>query len=1232
MIFMISEDMNTQESTVRAVILTLFSLFLNFAANGAEWPMKQRDIGNTGRADYIVPSSRMNGTFFDSLLWQKPTPGSPSDGNLSSSTMVFFDGAGTNGADIVVGGYQWPIGMQGMDRHTGKFFWAGNPDGGESIGGISAAFSTNGQTIYVANDSTPHPQMAFSAITGPSVYWHNGGDTNPASLGAWSPKVAPDGRVFTHGFCDDQIGALTDDGIALHRTWWAATALDSCNNNPALFLETNRLLVVSGGRSGLVKAFDGNTGAEVWSVDEGHPTDADATIDPSNGNIYLPAGFDSVFVVGLTSQGQPLWGPVSKPVFSWQDGLNNQQLVASTGCLSHDGSTYYFQTVSQQGDGRLYAINTTDGSVKWSFNTQSSGWDGFRSSPVVTRNGVLVVGNNENGTYYALRDIGSSAVLLDTLPTAGGTASSSATMAPEGTLYLPARLTWTQTNGDADVPTQQAENLFNAFNLDGVVGTVLPAPAGLQGNTAVQVVNLSWSPDTNAAFARYAVYRFATPFTSVIGLTPIGSVTNQGQVTYADHAVRYPQSYYYAVTAVSTTGDETNQVSSIGPFSPPAQPVVVFPDPNLEAAVLEELNLVNGPVTLDDIQTLTSLTANNRGITNLSGLEWATNLTSLNLYNNQITSLSVLANLRGLQSLDFFSNQVHDLSPINGLTNLDYLSVGDNPLTNVFLVAGMTNLTGLVLCDLELMDISVVQGLWKLTYLCSRGNLLTNIAPIAGLTNLTEVFLGRNLLTDIAPIVGLTKLTTLAVDENLLTNITPVPGLTKLTRLIMPDNLLADITPIVGLTNLIALNLSENLLTNVVPIAGLTNLTGVYLGRNLLTDITPIAGLTNLTELDLFENRLTNVALIAGLTKLTTLGLSGIPLTSINSIAGLTNLTQLYLGGNLLTNIAALVDLLQLQTVTLYANHLNVSPGSPALTVIQTLQGRGVTVDYLPQLGPALNPIAFNGDSLNTTGLTFTAGGQVYWFAQASNTHDGLSAAQSGGIPNSEESWLETTATGPGTLSYWWRVSSEDRADYFEYYVDGVRQTRISGEIDWRVETFRLGMGTHTLRWRYTKDSFDSAGADAGWLDQVSFIPDPWLELIRTPTNNRTLIIHGTTGRFYEIQASTNLVKWSRAGLVVTTNSIMPFVEPGAEFSSRFYRLMDLQSAVWLGTPSHSANGPALIPIQSAAGLKFDLQASTNLATWSLVKTLTNTTGTLLYTDTLATNAPRRFYRVQLAP
>src|ERR1035441_5315572 len=199
-------------------------------------PMRQRDAQNTGRADFTVPANRLNATFFNAIRWQKRAPGSPNDGGLNTSTMLFYDGVGPNGASLVVGGYHWPKGVQGMDRQTGKFFWAGNPDGGESIGANSAAFSPDGLTVYISNDNTPHPQMAFSAAFGPDVYWHNGADANATLLGAWSPKVAPDGRIFSHGWCSE-IGALTDDGLALRQTWFADPSLDNCRNNPALLVD-----------------------------------------------------------------------------------------------------------------------------------------------------------------------------------------------------------------------------------------------------------------------------------------------------------------------------------------------------------------------------------------------------------------------------------------------------------------------------------------------------------------------------------------------------------------------------------------------------------------------------------------------------------------------------------------------------------------------------------------------------------------------------------------------------------------------------------------------------------------------------------------------------------------------------------------------------------------------------------------------------------------------------------
>ena len=46
------------------------------------------------------------------------------------------------------------------------------------------------------------------------------------------------------------------------------------------------------------------------------------------------------------------------------------------------------------------------------------------------------------------------------------------------------------------------------------------------------------------------------------------------------------------------------------------------------------------------------------------------------------------------------------------------------------------------------------------------------------------------------------------------------------------------------------------------------------------------------------------------------------------------------------------------------------------------------------------------------------------WFAQTNETHDGVDGAQNGAITHNQFSWLDSSVVGPGTLTYWCRVSS----------------------------------------------------------------------------------------------------------------------------------------------------------------------------------------------------------------
>ena len=135
------------------------------------------------------------------------------------------------------------------------------------------------------------------------------------------------------------------------------------------------------------------------------------------------------------------------------------------------------------------------------------------------------------------------------------------------------------------------------------------------------------------------------------------------------------------------------------------------------------------------------------------------------------------------------------------------------------------------------------------------------------------------------------------------------------------------------------------------------------------------------------------------------------------------------------------------------------------------------------------NDVLTLGEALDATQLTWTTGGDASWLTQTTNTHDGLDAARSGFIDHGEESWVETTVVGPGTLSFWWKVSSESCCDPLSFFVDGVFHTSIAGESGWTQQTFPIATGTHVLRWSYSKDGSVVNGLDAGLVDQVSYVP-----------------------------------------------------------------------------------------------------------------------------------------------
>ena len=105
--------------------------------------------------------------------------------------------------------------------------------------------------------------------------------------------------------------------------------------------------------------------------------------------------------------------------------------------------------------------------------------------------------------------------------------------------------------------------------------------------------------------------------------------------------------------------------------------VVGVPDPNLEQAIRESLSLPKPmPLTQVLMLGLTELETGERGIIDLTGIEYATNLHYLNLGGNQIRDIRPLAVLISLTGLSLYNNPVEDIAPLANLTNLTYFKLG----------------------------------------------------------------------------------------------------------------------------------------------------------------------------------------------------------------------------------------------------------------------------------------------------------------------------------------------------------------------------------------------------------------------------------------------------------------------------------------------------------------------------------------------------------------------------
>ena len=287
--------------------------------------------------------------------------------------------------------------------------------------------------------------------------------------------------------------------------------------------------------------------------------------------------------------------------------------------------------------------------------------------------------------------------------------------------------------------------------------------------------------------------------------------------------------------------------------------------------------------------------------------------------------------------------------------------------------------------------------------------------------------------------------------------------------------------------------------------------------------------------------------------------------------------------------------------------------------------------------------------SVNAPSLNWTTFGDATWFPQTNTTHDGISAAQSGQLGFPQTSSLQTTVTGPGTLTFWWKVSCYNSSYVgLNFSINGAGQATIQGEVDWQQKSYYLGEGTQTLLWTYFNNTSASSGQNAGWVDQVSFTPggtpptltsmSPNAFVRANSSANFVVSAYGTPPLVYQWQVnSVNMLNKTNASLslanVQPTNAGVYTVVITNNFG-----VIATNAALWVGQFAFNPNPTNMFVSTNGFQLELDgilttnpvlIWGSTDLVNWLPLFTNSATTGSVQLLDVIATNIPVRFYRAQ---
>lgn len=111
------------------------------------------------------------------------------------------------------------------------------------------------------------------------------------------------------------------------------------------------------------------------------------------------------------------------------------------------------------------------------------------------------------------------------------------------------------------------------------------------------------------------------------------------------------------------------------------------------------------------------------------------------------------------------------------------------------------------------------------------------------------------------------------------------------------------------------------------------------------------------------------------------------------------------------------------------------------------------------------------------------------WIVDSTAANNGTFSARSAIIDHNGTTTLTINVNTMlrDSVSFYYKVSSENNYDFFRFYIDGTQKIKESGTTnsEWQYKKYTLTAGEHILKWEYSKDQSQSSGEDCARIDDI---------------------------------------------------------------------------------------------------------------------------------------------------